>query len=124
MPACGGIIRDDKGTFIKGFYCKLGSCSPLIAEFRALLHGIEVTKCLALERVVFETDSTIVVNLISICSSINPQIQSLLGEISVLLQSSSWHTRVQHAFRESNKCADFLAQCGFDASMHVQLVYQ
>lgn len=50
---CGGLIRDDKGTFVKGFYGNLGACSALIAEFKAPLHGIKVARSLGLEESYF-----------------------------------------------------------------------
>lgn len=38
--AIGGIVRDDAGNFMKGFYAKIGRGNALVAEFMALIRGV------------------------------------------------------------------------------------
>lgn len=42
--ACGGLVRDDHGRFIHGFYCKVGFCNAICAELWALRLGIKVAQ--------------------------------------------------------------------------------
>lgn len=120
--SCGGAIRDSNGCFRKGSICNIGSCSPLKAELFALLHGIQVARSLSISKVVFETDSSQVVDSVLIGSISSSHLKYLLKEIIVLLQQQDWQASVKHTFRESNKCANFLAGSGFDAPLQVQLV--
>lgn len=42
--SCGGVIRDEFGNFVKGFFCKLNPYNVLLAEFMGLLYGIKTAK--------------------------------------------------------------------------------
>lgn len=79
VSACGGLVLDSQGVFIKGFCGNLGVCSTLMAEFRALIHGVKMARSLHLDKVIFETDSSVVVNLVTKGPSSNHQIQFLLS---------------------------------------------
>lgn len=35
--SCGGLIRDEFGNFVKGYYCKPSPCNALMAELNGLL---------------------------------------------------------------------------------------
>lgn len=37
---CGGLIRDSKGSFVKGFHCNMGVCNAVWVELWALFLGI------------------------------------------------------------------------------------
>ncbi|XP_019197687.1 PREDICTED: uncharacterized protein LOC109191482 [Ipomoea nil] len=54
---CGGVARDDSGSWLAGFTYNIGICSPLVAEAWALLKGIQLAKHLDFRDVIFETDS-------------------------------------------------------------------
>lgn len=45
------------------------------------------------------------------CSN-NAYLQPLLHDIIGMLRLPSWDTSVMHAYREANRCADFLARKG------------
>lgn len=42
LAACGGLIRDEMGSFICGFYCNLGSSTSIHAELWGLTHGLRI----------------------------------------------------------------------------------
>lgn len=54
--ACGGLLRDDQGRFVHGFYCKLVSASVIWAKLWALRLGIKLAQHLNLKWVMFELD--------------------------------------------------------------------
>lgn len=92
------------------------------AELWVLHFGIKIAQELALNKVVFESDSLVVVNMVSKGSTPVIHLKSLLEEISTLPRSADWQTKVLHVFRESNFCADFLAKCGMDGPPLFNLV--
>lgn len=53
-PACGGLIRDGRGTFIKGLYVKLSFSTAHYAEFSSLVYGIILASNFSLRHVTFE----------------------------------------------------------------------
>lgn len=74
ISVCGGVIRDSNGCFIKGYVCNLGPCSSLKAKMLALLHGLQVASSLSFRKVIFETDSSQIVD--SVSSGITPSLFS------------------------------------------------
>lgn len=122
LAACGGIIREASGTFVKGFVCNKGNYSALKAELLALLHEIKVVRNLSIRKAIFKTDSIAIINYVIGGLPIQNQFKSLLQEIIFLLRKNDWQASLKHTFRESNKCTDFLARSGFEAALQVQLV--
>lgn len=55
--AAGGVVRDENGLWLQGFTCKLGRCSVIITELRALYHGLMQCWKLGLRKVQAESDS-------------------------------------------------------------------
>lgn len=122
VSSCGGIVRDYKGQFVKGFLCNLSPYDALLAELHAFHLGLKVARDLALERVIFEIDSSVVVNIVARGSSTKLHIKSLLEEILSIICLPDWEVQVEHVFRKSNRCADFLGKSGFDAPPQLSLV--
>ena len=54
---CGGVIRDDNGDFIAGFFFKINNCFSLLTEIRAMLHGLKLAWDRGFRKVVIESDS-------------------------------------------------------------------
>lgn len=52
----GGLFRDSKGTWIKGFNINLGRTSILEADLRAIFEGITLVTRLEIKRLVIESD--------------------------------------------------------------------
>lgn len=92
--ACGGLICDSNGAFVKGFVCNLGVCSVIKAEMKALLHGVQVARDMNISNAIFEIDSLMVVNLVLRGFTTNPHLKSLLEKILLLLNLGDWQTQV------------------------------
>lgn len=74
--------------------------------------GIKLARQLNLCKAVFELDSKVVVDMVNKGCSDNAYLQPLLHDIIGMLRLPSWDTSVMHAYREANRCADFLARKG------------
>lgn len=99
--SCGGLARDCKGKFIKAFLCNVGFCNAIWAELWALRLGINLARELALSRVIFEMDSSVVVHMVHYGETPSCFLQPLLQEILSLLQLPGWETSVTHTYREA-----------------------
>ncbi|KAF7841634.1 ribonuclease H [Senna tora] len=104
---CGGVLRDDIGGWIWGFYRFLGQVDVLTAELWGCFHGLS----LAWEKGVkvwLESDSLNAVKLISMGCRDEHRCAGLVKLIRNLLDRD-WETVVSHSFRESNFVADWCA---------------
>lgn len=53
---CGGLLRNNRGKFIKGYYHKLELCNVLIAEIWAIYHGLKMSLAEGVSNIIVETD--------------------------------------------------------------------
>ena len=104
---CGGILRDARGEWIRGFSKQLTEKCPVATEYSAVLEGIKFCLELGLNSFIVESDARLVVEAIN-----NKQlIQSchhLYREMQAVLQQDG-NVVVTHIFREANNCADVMA---------------
>jgi polyphosphate kinase 2 (PPK2 family) len=63
-----------------------------------------------LDRVIFETDATLVAVVVLNRSTTIFYLKSLLEEVSNLLNLSDWVVTIKHCFREVNSFVDLLAK--------------
>ena len=61
----GGLIRNDKGEWIRGYARAIGSTTSVAAELWALRVGICLCLALNLQAVVFELDAKLVIDLLN-----------------------------------------------------------
>lgn len=61
---CKGVIRDDKGAWIRGFEKSMGYCDAFMAELWGVVEGLNLTKLLGLRRVEINVDSMDIVHAI------------------------------------------------------------
>lgn len=97
---------NSNGHFVQGFVCNLGQCDIVIAEMKAMLYGIQMARDLNLKKIIVESDSSIVVSIISRGFTPKPHLKSLLEEILNLIRLVD--SQVTVAYREANQSADFL----------------
>jgi len=113
MAGCGGIIRDHAGNWVAGFTCNLGSCSVIEAEQWAVYRGLQLAWDLRLEKIIIESDSKNVIDLLS--KSGNERSSLLVLQIQRFLQLN-WETKLQYVARGQNKVADALAKEGLTST--------
>lgn len=107
----GGLIRNDKGEWVKRFARAIGSTTSVAAELWALQNGIRLCISLKLPAVEIELDSKLVVDLIK-KELDNPNgIDVLVVDCRNCLKGIPL-VRIQHCYREANIYADTLARQG------------
>ena len=112
LAACGGLFRDNLGTFRGAFYCNVGAQSVSYAEVHDIISAIEFAARNGWRNIWLESDSTSALFFFS---------NSTL--VPILLRNR-WHnarnlgiqTVSSHIFREGNCCADKLANLGHSIS--------
>jgi len=112
LVGCGGLFRQPDGKLIKGFSCKIGACDTLHAKMWGLYLGLDMAWREGLSHLIVESDSKVLVDMVSNNCKINGVIPSLIRRIQELLRRD-WHTQVIHTWREGNRCADWLANFSF-----------
>lgn len=59
LVACGSLLRDELGRFVKGFYANLGASSSVHAELWGVTLGLRLAKDLKLSFLIVELDSKV-----------------------------------------------------------------
>lgn len=64
LAACGGLLHNHHGHFIKGYHYNLGVASSILVELWGLIHGLRLAKSMHMSSLVVELDSKAVVSMI------------------------------------------------------------
>ncbi|XP_028067895.1 uncharacterized protein LOC114270573 [Camellia sinensis] len=102
----GGLIKDEHGNWIKGFYRNIGTASTVETKLWALWDGLRLALELDLKGIHVETDAQVTSNLQN--SFENHHFNNLISDCRFLM-SQLEVANVEHIFREANKCEDILA---------------
>ena len=105
----GGIIRNDKGEWVKGFARAIRSTTSVAAELWSLRDGIRLCITLKLPAVEIELDSKLVVDLMKKELDHPNGIDVLVADCRKFLKDIP-QVRIRHCYREANKCANTLAR--------------
>ncbi|KAK9012100.1 hypothetical protein V6N11_040169 [Hibiscus sabdariffa] len=108
FTACGGLIRDHNGRWVRDFAHLLGVCSSIKVELWAVHEGLVQAWALGLRRVVVEVDSTLVLCLLS--QHPGMVLSMIIVQHLLTLLGRDWSVNLVHFFRETNVVADSLAQ--------------
>jgi ribonuclease HI len=107
----GGLIRNNFGALLKGFYGKASHSSILFAEITAILHGLEICWVNGFRNLACYSNSLLAVTLISDGVSHHHKYANEIQSICHLLHRD-WIVVLNHTPREGNACADVLAKMG------------
>ncbi|CAN1822878.1 Putative ribonuclease H protein At1g65750 [Linum perenne] len=116
----GGLIRDEKGGFVRAFCANIGNCSVTRAEFRAIVEGLKLVCSLNIRKVTIQTDSWVVVSILQKEEGPSSQHAALIVEFHELI-SRDWELSLSHVYREANCAADYLANIGHSYSVGMYL---
>ena len=103
----GGLIRNDKGEWIRGYARAIGCTTSVADELWALRDGIRLCIALKLPAVVFELDAKLIVDLLQKEENHPNCIGTSVSDCKAGLKEIPM-VCIQHCFREVNKCADAL----------------
>jgi ribonuclease HI len=114
---CGAVIQDETGSIVKELSCYLGKTTNNVAEYEALLMGLEALVAMGKKRIRIQSDSELLVRQLNGQYRVrDPKLQTLLERASLLLRHFDSYTIV-HVRREANRLADKLANRGIDDAL-------
>lgn len=111
VAGAGGLIRDSMGTWMQNFAVNTGICTSVRAELWAVVTGLDLAWTLGLCQVILDTDSILVVGLITKSTTKSDSNNALITQVKEAL-AREWEIRVQHTLQEGNTAADRLANYG------------
>jgi ribonuclease HI len=117
----GGLLRNNFGVFLKGFYGTASQPSVLYTEIMAILHGLELCWENGFRNVTCYSDSLQAVTLIKTGVSHHHHFANEIQRVRQLL-SKDWNIVINHTFREGNACADLLAKMGASANLSLVIL--
>ncbi|XP_057444772.1 uncharacterized protein LOC130737018 [Lotus japonicus] len=118
QASCGGVIRDEMGRWLRGFSWNFGtfsSANVCLTELMAVKAAVEAAMSLDLSRVIVESDSLDVINLLHEPVSTSHRYGHVVSSI-LHLQREHESLVFQYTPRECNSVADFIAKVGL--SLH------
>ncbi|MDO8723582.1 MAG: ribonuclease HI family protein [Syntrophales bacterium] len=119
-PGYGGagvVLADEKGNIVGTMGKFLGLCTNNLAEYQALIIGLEEALRKRCRRLHIFLDSELLVNQINGVYRVkNDKLTILMGDIRRLLASFDGYV-VEHIGREKNKTADKLANQAIDEAL-------
>ena len=107
----GGLIRDHYGSWVKGYMRHIGFASSITVKFWALKDGLLLASQLGISQLLVELDAKVVVELLQSSKSSNNYFSSLFNDCRYLLHQFN-QVRINHVFREANRCANYLVKGG------------
>jgi ribonuclease HI len=112
--AIGAIVRDDDGEVLEERGERIGRATNNVAEYRALLLGIELAAALGASELELVGDSELIVRQVEGRYKVkDATMKDLHGQVKAALRSfESWSIR--HVRRESNADADRLVNAALD----------
>ena len=111
MAGGGGLIRNDKGEWVKGYARAIGITTSVAAELWALRDGIRLCIALKIPAVEIQLDAKVVIDLVRKESSNLNSLDALVDDCKEGLKQIP-NVKIMHCFREGNKCANNLARQG------------
>jgi ribonuclease HI len=109
----GGVLRDCRGAWVRGFSRHIDYASSVQAELKALLDGLLMTVELNIPYLEIEMDSLLAVDLILAVHPANAFLRSIVYDCRCLLEKFEG-VSIKHIYREANVCADLLAKTSCD----------
>jgi ribonuclease HI len=105
----GGLLRNNNGDFLLGFYGAAANPSILLAELMTILHGLQICWDKGFRRIVCFSDSLQTINLIRDGVSVHHRFANEVFSIRQLLDRD-WEVVIKHTLRQGNAFEDELAK--------------
>src|SRR5205823_1705337 len=115
----GVVLRAADGTSIFTLGRFLGTCTNNVAEYKALITGLEQAKQLGAKRLVIRGDSELIIKQMRGEYRVkHPDMKRLYDEAQDLIGEFD-DVRIEHNLRHKNELADTLANLAMDRRMDV-----
>ncbi|GAU37815.1 hypothetical protein TSUD_276320 [Trifolium subterraneum] len=108
LSGYGGLLRDNNGICISSFARKISSCDALHVEMWGMYNGIDLARRHGITHLQVESDSKVLVEMVTRNCNVNENIPTLLRRIRDLIKMN-WDVQINHTWREGNKSVDWLA---------------
>lgn len=112
----GAVITDGSATVVKNMAKYIGEATNNVAEYTALIFGMEEARNLGAKELIINTDSELLAKQLGGEYKVkNPALKNLYAKVMQILKSFT-EVRVNQIEREENKGADRLANKAIDAA--------
>lgn len=105
----GGVLRDERGRWLKGFCMGLGTTNSLAAEGRGLREGLRLAVSLGIQFLSIELDARVLYDLFYRSSRINMYLYHIILECRNLCWEFQDYKATHVYDREGNTMEDFMA---------------
>ena len=110
--ACrGGIIRDSKRKWVRGFLRSIGYATSIVAEVWALRDGLKLAFSIEIQNLIVELDAKVIVELFKSNNCTNRIFSPIIDDCRSLLDRFH-QVCIEHVYWEGNKGTDALARRG------------
>ncbi|MBI4529028.1 MAG: ribonuclease HI family protein [Deltaproteobacteria bacterium] len=117
---CGAVIFDEAGEVRKELCRYLGRATNNVAEYEALIMGLEAVLRLGGTRILIQSDSELMVRQLNGLYRVKDEKLVRLYRKAVALLKRFESSRILHVVREHNRIADRLANQAIDAAARGQ----
>jgi ribonuclease HI len=114
QAGCGAAIYDENGVLVKELSRYLGRATNNVAEYEALLMGLEAVLHFGRKNIIVQSDSELLVRQLNGQYRVKDEKLKVLFERAMALLRQFGSYRIIHVRREFNKLADRLANQGID----------
>ena len=108
----GGVVRDEVGEWVVGYYGRLKDCTGSEAEIWGIFRCLKAVFEQGQSMMNIETDSEVAVKMINDGVAPNSPLRNLVDDCKELLRRINGN--LTHTLREGNQVADRLANIGAD----------
>lgn len=108
----GGVLRDCRGHFIRGFAANFGHCNAYKAEVLALELGLRMAQQQGITKLIIQMDNKACIEALQNDQLLGGEYVHLLSVCRNIISSFGNNIRMFHCYREGNKVADRLANVG------------
>lgn len=84
--ARGGVLKDDQGYWLRGFFRNLGKCSVLKAEHFGILEALRLAWSMRIDSLYIESDSLVGITLVQEPIQPTHRYASIIREVKEMLQ--------------------------------------
>ncbi len=122
QAGCGAVICDETGAVVKELSRYIGHATNNVAEYEALLMGLEALVQMGRKKIRVQSDSQLLVRQLNGEYRVKDEKLKVLYQRAVGLLRRFVGYRILHVPRELNKLADRLANRGIDDAVRSKSV--
>uniref|UniRef100_A0A5B7ALD5 RNase H type-1 domain-containing protein n=1 Tax=Davidia involucrata TaxID=16924 RepID=A0A5B7ALD5_DAVIN len=111
MVGFGGVIRDDSGRWVKGYYGFISYTNSITAKLWSIREGLRLMAQSGSPKLIVESDCEVTINLLNKLEEIDSAYEAILEDCR-LYAASFEVCEFIHTLREGNTCVDYAANLG------------